>query len=180
MLHVALLLRLPLIDRHLPRFPSSVKFSSVCARFLEQFQSRLASNVCSSLSTLSWSKISDVFDGRLFAFTLEQVNRSLTSKISFDSATMTILEKCLHLLNISSNATVLPDALRQLIQLEHITFPSSLSSSDVSDNPIEHKPLTKIRNRFIDTHLQPILSSKIASALNFVAPNNSPSIRYEG
>ncbi|CAF4396193.1 unnamed protein product, partial [Rotaria sordida] len=62
-LHVALLIRLSLIDRHLPsKFPS-ITFSSIFSQLINQFQECLTSCICSYSSLLSYSKIVDIFDG---------------------------------------------------------------------------------------------------------------------
>ncbi|CAF3580025.1 unnamed protein product [Rotaria sp. Silwood1] len=91
-LHVALLIRLSLIDCHLlSKFPS-ITFNSIFSQLTNQFQEHLTSCLYLYSSLLLYSKVVDIFDGRLFAFTLYQLKQS-SSKMKFDSNTMNIVKK---------------------------------------------------------------------------------------
>ncbi|CAM4769547.1 unnamed protein product [Rotaria magnacalcarata] len=176
-LHVALLIRLSLIDRHLPiNFPS-IKFSSIFSQSMIQFQQQLAICLSSYVSALSYSKVADIFDGRLFAFTLYQLKQS-SSKIRFDSDTMNIIKQCLSLLNISMHENLFPNIVNQLIQSNHLIF--STLATDEQSVSMEKKKIAKISNSFIDTYLAPIMSKSDQWTFEFTDPDDSSLARYEG
>jgi hypothetical protein len=175
-LHVALLIRLSLVDRHLPSNFPSVQFSLRFTELITQFQQCLASCVSSYSSSLSWCKIVDIFDGRLFAFTLYQLNQS--SKIYFDSNTVDIVNQCLNFLKLSTEENVFRDIVKQLVQSKHVTFSSS--SSTEQSMVIKQQKITRISNSFIDTYLEPILSSNDKLTFEFINPEDNHSARYEG
>ncbi|CAF0901849.1 unnamed protein product [Rotaria sordida] len=176
-LHVALLIRLSLIDRHLPsKFPS-ITFSSIFSQLINQFQECLTSCLCSYSSLLSYSKIADIFDGRLFAFTIYQLKQS-SSKMRFDSNTMNIVKQCLTLLKFSIDENIFYNIVEELIQSKHIIF--ATSTSDRQLVPSEKQKIVKISNSFIDNYLKPILSTNNQWTFDFINPDESSSARYEG
>jgi len=180
-LHVALLTRLSLIDRHLPLDFPSVEFSSLFSEFIIEFQRELAWNLSSSCSMFSWEKVVDIFDGRLFAFTLNQIYRpSFSSNIRFDSMTLNIIKESLNILNIPFEENLYDNVVKQLIASEDITF----SSCPMQQPPTllrQKQNITKISNTFIDTYLQPILSSNdVQSRIQWISPDESHGIQYEG
>jgi hypothetical protein len=176
-LHVSLLIRLSLIDRHLPLIFSSVKFSTKFSELIIQFQQRLTLCLSSYSSSLSWSKVADLFDGRLFAFTLYRLNQS-SSKMCFDSETYDIVKECLTFLKLPSSEKIFPDILKELIKSNNIIFSSS--SPKKQSILIKQQKLTRISNPFVDTYLKPILSLNNELTFDFVNPDDSPSNRYEG
>ena len=171
-LHVALLIRLSLIDRHLPSNFPSIQFSSKFSELIIQFQQRLSLCLSSYSSSLSWDKIADIFDGRLFAFTLYKLNQS-SSKICFDSNTTDIVKSCLNVLKFSTNENLFHDIIQQLIQSKHVIISSS--SSKKESGLIKQQKITRISNLFIDTYLELILSR-----FEFINPEDHHSTRYEG
>jgi len=128
----------------------------------------------SSSSSSSWSKIVDIFDGRLFAFTLYQ----LSSKIYFDSNTIDIVKECLTLLKISNNEDIFLNIVEQLIQAKHIIFSPLLSAKE--SVLVKQKNIARISNPFIDNFLKPILSMNDQLTFDFVNPEASHLSRYEG
>ncbi len=176
-LHVALLIRLSLVDRHLPLNFPAIEFNPIFSELLIQFQQRLALNIFSYSSSSSWSKIVDIFDGRLFAFTLYQLNQS-SSKIFFDSTTIDIVEKCLILLKLSNQETIFRDIVKELIQSKHLIF--STSSADKEVVLVKQQKMTRISNPFIDTFLKPVLSTNNQLNFDFVNPEDNHLSRYEG
>ncbi len=174
---MALLIRLSLADRHLPSSFSSIAFSPVFSKLIVQFQQRLAFCLLSYPSTLSWTKIVDIFDGRLFAFTLYRLSQS-SSEIYFDSNTTDVVEKCLALLKLSTNEDIFRDIVQQLIQSKHIIFSSS--SPKTRPAVVKQMQITRISNSFIDTYLGSILSRNDELTLNFVSPDNTRLARYKG
>jgi hypothetical protein len=123
-LHVALLIRLSLTDRHLSLSFPLVTFSPAFSQLIVQFQQRLSRDVSSHHSSLSWSKVGDLFDGRLFAFTLHQFS---SSNIRLDSTTFEIIKQSLSILKIPSTDTLFENIIKKLIQSDDISFGSSLS-----------------------------------------------------
>ncbi|CAF1084617.1 unnamed protein product [Adineta steineri] len=177
LLHVALLIRLSLVDRHLPTDLPSVEFSPIFSQLIIQFQQNLAMSISScSSSFLSWSKIVDLFDGRLFAFTLYQLNQS--SKMNFDSNTIDIVNDCLSFLKHPTDEYIFHNIIQQLIQSKHIIFSSVLSQEKLV--VIKKQKITKISNTFIDIYLKPILSTIDGMTFDFINPNESHLARYEG
>jgi len=171
-LHVVLLIRLSLIDRHLSMNISSIILDSNFERFIVQFQKHLACfQLAEYSSNLSWSKIADLFDGRLFAFTIYQIHQP-SSKIVFDHDTLEIVNQCLTLLNLSNNEYSFQEIAKELIQ--------SKSSKIDSDTPTSRKKITKISNPFVDILLQPILTNQVEQTFEFINPTDRSSVRYEG
>ncbi|CAF5033149.1 unnamed protein product, partial [Rotaria sp. Silwood1] len=159
-LHIALLIRLSLVDRHLPtKFPS-ITFSSIFSQLINQFQEDLTSCLYLYSSLLSYSKVVDIFDGRLFAFTLYQLKQS-SSKMKFDLNTMDIVKQ-----------------LEQLIQSKHIIFSTSISDRQLVSN--EKQKIIKISNSFIDNYLKPIFSTNNQWTFDIIDPDDNSSARYEG
>lgn len=175
-LHVALLIRLSLTDRHLLSDYPSVTYSPAFSQLIGQFQQHLASNLACSLS-LSYSKIADLFDGRLFTFTLHQLHQS--SNLRLDSRTLEIIQHSLHLLKLPSYETNFHNLLNQLIQSNHVTFTSSSSESNQQQQQQNRKELIRISNPFLDRYLQPIFSSKDALPFQFVEPDDSQIISHQ-
>jgi hypothetical protein len=177
-LHVALLIRLSLIDRHLPLNFPSIEFSPRFSNLISQFQQHLAWNISSYSSNLSWSKIVDIFDGRLFAFTLYQLHQS-SAKIYFDVNTMDIVQKCLTLLKFPENKNILSYSVEQLIQSKDIIISSSTTVTD--SVVVKKQKITRISNPFIDTILKPILSKNDKLTFEFINPEEANHLsRYEG
>ncbi|CAF5034420.1 unnamed protein product, partial [Rotaria sp. Silwood1] len=176
-LHVALLIRLSLIDRHLPTNFPSITFSLVVSESIIQFQQHLAVYLSSYSPSLSYLKVVDMFDGRLFAFTINQVKQS-SSKIQFDSNTMDIIKEGLSLLEISMHENLFYNIVDQLIQLNHIVFSTS-TASDNQPVPIENMRISKISNPFIDTYLAPTLSTNHQWTFDFLDPDDRFLARYQ-
>lgn len=177
LLHVALLIRLSLTDRHLPTDWSRITFSALFSELIDQFLQELAQTVSSCLSRRSWSKVTDLFDGRLFAFTLQQLHQN-SSKTFFDAHTMHIVKDCLSAFKLSTDKSSLHDAVTQLHQLKHIEFSSLSPRRTVAMKG--RQPVTKINNVFIDSYLQPILTTTDEMLFDFVDPENMPLTRYQG
>ncbi|CAF4055452.1 unnamed protein product, partial [Rotaria sp. Silwood1] len=179
-LHVALLIRLSLCDRHLPASLPSITFSPAFSQFVGQFQHRLASFLSSSPSFLSWSKISDIFDGRLLTFTIYQISQFL-SNIRLDSKTYDIVKGSLDLLNISLTENLFKDIMNKLVQSNDIILPLSPSESQVSLNNPEQKrhKIIRISNPLIDEYLKPILTASDKSTFDLINPDYSYLVRHE-
>ena len=179
-LHVALLIHLSLSDRHLLASLPSITFSPIFSQLIIQFQHHLSSCLSSSFpSSLSCSKIADIFDGRLFAFTLYQIYQS-SSHIRLDSKTSDIVQQSLTLLNIPSTDNMFQNIVKHLIESNNIT-PSSLDKEIVSNNqsPQRHK-IISISNSFIDTYLKRILSSNFVQTIDMIEPNDKQLAKYKG
>lgn len=144
---------------------------------IEEFQTGLASTVPLPSSTFSSLKIADLFDGRLFAFTLEQLGQPSKSKVNFDSTTREIVHRSLAVLQIPSSDHLMEDVVQELIKSKDITFVSSSASADKSE-PIEEWPLMRISNPFVDAVLKPILSPSVELTLKFIDPSDQKSSRY--
>lgn len=168
-LHVALLIRLSLADRHLLLSLPSVTFSPNLSRLIAEFQQRLALNLVSSTSS-SYSKIADLFDGRLLTFTLHQLQQKST--LSLDSQTRAIIQQSLGVFGLSWNETIFHQSLNQLIQSHHIIFTPSSSSSTKHQSKSNRRQLIQISNPFLDRYLQPILSSKDSPSIAFIEPDD--------
>ncbi|CAF2850851.1 unnamed protein product [Rotaria sp. Silwood2] len=178
-LHVALLIRLSLIDRHLPSSIPSITYSSTFSQYMEQFQQRLSSNLSLNFSSLSYSKIADLFDGRLFNFTVHQIYQS--SKISLDSKTYTIVKQSLDALNIPSNENIFQDIVKELIQSNDIIFSSSLSEKQLTTIEQQNRQkIIRISNPFVDAYLKPIFSSNDTLTFDLINPNDNQVIQYKG
>ncbi|CAF1056751.1 unnamed protein product [Adineta ricciae] len=174
-LHMALLIRLSLVDRHLPEDLPSITFSSQLAQLIIEFQQQLAISVAvASSSTRSCSKIADLYDGRLFAFTLYQ----LLSNVSFHSDTMCIFSDGLLFLEFSTDQNLFHETTNKLVEAEHLTFSPSLARQSTAVT--KSQQITRISNRFIDTCLQPIISNINNTTFNFVDPQDVRLSRYEG
>jgi hypothetical protein len=180
-LHVALLIRLSLIDRHLSSSFSSVIFSPIFSQLLIEFQQQLSLNLSSRCSLLSWSKVADLFDGRLFAFTIYQIHQS-TSNLRFDSETFEIIKQCLKILQVSSNETLFQGVVKQMTLSNDIMFLSSVTAqqSVMIEQSKNHQKIAKISNRFIDAYLKPICSLKDKFTFDLIEPNDIQVTRYEG
>ncbi len=179
-LHVALLIRLSLADRHLPLNFPSVTYSPIFSQLIIQFQQQLALHLTSSSSSLSWSKIADLFDGRFFTFTLYQIQQSSTVRL--DSKTNEIIKQSLHLLNIPSSENIFQDLVNQLIQSNDLSFSSSSPKTQlpVMEQQRNRKQVIRISNPFIDAYLNPILPSKGPLPFKLVEPDDSQIIRCKG
>jgi hypothetical protein len=159
-----------------------VTFSSLFSELIIEFQRELALNLSAPCSSFSWSKVIDLFDGRLFAFTLHQIHQSSSSNIHFDSTTCNIIKRSLNILNIPFTDSLFHDMLQQIIESKDIIF----ASSPLNQPPIlveqTHKQqrITKISNRFIDRYLHPILSSEDQLRIEWINPNESQAVQYEG
>ena len=141
------------------------------------FQQNLAFCLSSCSSSLSYSKIADSFDGRLFAFAIYQLSQS-SSKIRFDSNTIDITTPCLILLKLPTNENLFHDVVKQLIQSKHIIISSVTFEKHLTID--SKQKITKISNRFLDIYLKPILSTNTSETFTFVNPEESYSIRYDG
>ncbi len=178
---MALLTRLSLIDRHLPLSFPSVTFSSLFSELIIQFQRELALNLSSPCSSFSWSKVVDLFDGRLFAFTLYQIYQS-SSNIRFDSTTISIIKQSLDILNIPFTENLFYDVLQQTIKSKDIIFasPPVEQPSTLVEKTHKQQRITKISNRFTDKYLSPILSSETQLRIEWINPNDSEAPQYTG
>ncbi|CAF3527387.1 unnamed protein product [Rotaria sordida] len=178
-LHVALLIRLSLIDRHLPSSIPSIIYSSTFSQYIIQFQQRLSSNLfASNVSSLSYSKIADLFDGRLFTFTLYQIYQS--SKISLDSKTYVIVKQSLDLLNIPSNENIFQDIVKELIHSNDIFFSSLLSTNQSTIIQQQNRQkIVRISNPFVDAYLKPIFSSNDTLTFDMIRPDDNYIIQYK-
>lgn len=152
-------------------------FSTFFSEMIIEFQRELARNVSGSLTSYSWTKISDLFDGRLFVFTLYQIHRS-SSNIRFDSTTIEIIKQSLTVLNIPFNENLFSDVLNEMMESKDIIIASSPWSSDERSN--QRQKITKISNRFIDKYLKPILSPENQSRIEWIDPNGSDAPQYSG
>ena len=178
-LHVALLIRLSLSDRHLLASLPSITFSPIFSQVIIQFQHHLSSCLSSSFPTsLSCSKIADIFDGRLFAFTLYQIYQS-SSNIRLDSKTSDIVQQSLTLLNIPFTENMFQNIVKHLIESKDVIF-SSLEEEIVSNNqrPKRHA-IIRISNPFIDTYLKPILSASKQLTFDMISPDDWDSVSQE-
>ncbi|CAF0759137.1 unnamed protein product [Adineta steineri] len=182
LLHVGLLIRLSLVDRHLPSSFTSDSFNPMFSELICQFQLRLSLSLSSNCSTLSWAKITDLFDGRLFAFTLKQINES-SSNLRFDSCTFDMVKQSLNLLNIYSNKNEFVNPFEQIILSKNIIYMSSSSSKlakQVTTSKEQHQQIAKISNPFIDTFLKPIISSKNDEfSIDFIDSNDCSRAQYQ-
>ncbi|CAF2032627.1 unnamed protein product [Rotaria magnacalcarata] len=175
-LHVALLNRLSLTDRHLPSSIPSVTYSPTLAQSIVEFQQHLASNLASHISSLSWSKIADLFDGRLFAFTLNQIYQS--PKMCLDPKTYLIVKESLDALNIASNENIFQDVIKELVQANDIIFSSSSSTQQQQQS--NKQKIIRISNPLLDAYLKPLISSNDAIKAELTTPDESQIIRSEG
>ena len=166
------------MDRHLPSSFPSIEFSSAFSELIVQFQRHLALCISSYSPSLSSAKLADLFDGRLFAFTLYQLNQS-SSKKCFDSDTMDIVNACLTLLKYSPNDDIFLNIVMQLVQSNHITFSTS-PSNELPVLIVKRHKITRISNPFVDTYLESILSPNNTFTFDFIKPKNIQSTRYEG
>jgi len=173
-LHVALLIRLSLLDRHLPSSFATITFNPILSQMITQFQQGLSSNLFSQVSLLSWSKVADLFDGRLFAFTLYQL--SSLSNIRFDSQTYEIVKEILSILKIPFNDNLFQNIINKMIQQNLIEIKSSVIVPQIETR----QNITKISNPFIDTLLQPILTSNNLSTIEWEIPIDTEATRYQG
>jgi hypothetical protein len=174
-LHVALLIRLSLTDRHLSLSFPLVTFSPAFSQLIVQFQQRLSRDVSSHHSSLSWSKVGDLFDGRLFAFTLHQFS---SSNIRLDSTTFEIIKQSLSILKVPSTDTLFEDIIKQLIQSNDISFSSSSLDEQVTKS--KRQKIIRISNPFVDTYLKPILTSNKTETFDLVEPDGSQVAQYKG
>ena len=178
LLHVALLVRLSLIDRHVPLHLPIIDFSPTLSNLLTQFQCDLASTLSSYSSNLSYTKIADLFDGRLFAFTIYRLHQT-SPKIFFDLSTLEIVDQCLNILQVPNDDYLFNNKVSELIQSKDIIISPSISTSESMNGT--KSVITKISNGFIDTYLQPILSRESNLLFEFVdPPEDKHSLRYEG
>ena len=179
LLHIALLIRLSLIDRHLPLNFPSIEFSSSLATLINQFQRGLASTLSAYSSTLSYAKIGDLFDGRLFAFTIFRLHQT-SPKIFFDCDTLEIVNQCLTILQISNDEYLFQTNVKELIQAKDIIIIHASVSTVDSVEGVKSK-ITKISNAFMETFLKPILSKNTDWSFEFVDPeDHHHSLLYEG
>jgi hypothetical protein len=176
-LHVALLIRLSLLDRHLPSSFPSVAYSPIFSQLIAQFQQRLASNLSAYSSSRSWSKIADLFDGRLFTFTLEQIHQSLN--IRLDSKTYESVQQALNLLKIPVNENIFQDIVKQLIQSNDIIFSSEKQATTIIQQQNRQK-IIRISNPFVDIYMKPILSRNDAVTFDLINPDVSQIIQHKG
>ncbi|CAF1179344.1 unnamed protein product [Adineta steineri] len=174
-LHMALLIRLSLADRHLLLSPSSIKFGPTFIQLVAKFQQQLSSNILLCSSDLSWLKVADLFDGRLFAVTLEQIHRSVSS-IHFDSDTLETVQKCLDILKIPWNENLFQNLIHRMVETGDISFSSVVCEQQRQTC----QQIAKISNDFIDTYLKPIYSLRNQGIFELVEPNNIQVPRYEG
>ena len=178
LLHVALLIRLSLIDRHVPLHLPHIEFSVPLSNLLKQFQHSLAFTLSSYSSNLSYTKIADLFDGRLFAFTIYRLHQT-SPKIFFDVFTLEIVDRCLDILQIANDDYLFNNKVNELIQSKDIIISPSMSTVDSMEGA--KLTITRVSNGFMDTFLQPILSRKSDLSFEFVDPDDEHhSSRYEG
>jgi hypothetical protein len=174
-LHVALLMRLSLLDRHLPSHFPSIIFSPKLSQMIAQFQKYLSLNMSSEVLPSSWSKVADLFDGRLFAFTLYQLS---SSNIRFDSTTYEIVGQSLSILNMSFSDDLFQNVINRMIQLNLVS--SSKETPIMIEQTATHRQIAKISNKFTDVLLQPILSSDSRPTFEWMTPNEIQATPYEG
>ncbi|CAF0862885.1 unnamed protein product [Adineta ricciae] len=154
-LHVALLIRLSLIDRHLPLSVPSIETHTSFSQSICQFQQRLALNLSARTSKCSQSKIADLFDGRLFIFTLYQIHQSATVRL--DSRTNQILQRSLEILHIPFSETLLQDTVNQLVQSNYISFCVQPINGEHTKTSVKQTVL-QISNPFVDAYLKPLFA----------------------
>lgn len=178
-LHVALLVRLSLLDRHLSNSTASLTFSPTVSQLLARFQQQLATSLSNCSLDLSWLKVADLFDGRLFLFTLEQIHRS-QSTVRLDSNTLDIVQRCLTSLNLSYTDRLFHDLLDQMVQGNEIQFSPVASVSPVVKGEQRQK-ITQISNPLTEAYLKPILNSnKDSRTFDLVSPNGRQVASYPG
>jgi hypothetical protein len=179
-LHIALLVRLSIMDRRVPSVGSSFTLSPQLNQQLAQFQQILGKHLVSyTSSTLSWSKIADLFDGRLFMFTIQWIHQS-TSTIRIDSQTNHIVQRCLSNLNLDYHETYFVDIVKQLIQSNHIVF-STMTNKQSMVNNAQRQQVIRISNPLTNVYLKSILpSSKRSTHYDMIDPNEKHCISYPG
>ena len=177
-LHVALLIRISLTDRHLTSCLPPMECSPAFTQCLRSFQQRLASNVSSCSSSLSWLKIADLFDGRLFSFTLHHIHQS-QSNIQLDSQTRTMVERSLTATKQPTGENLFRDIVNQMVQSKDIAFSTATPATPAAVS--QKRPnIVKISNPFVDTYLKPILTSKtVSSTFDLVDPNEKQLAQYK-
>ena len=155
-----------------------VTFGSLFSELLIQFQRELSLSLSSTCSSFSWARVIDLFDGRLFAFTLHQVSLG----IRFDSTTMNIIKLSLHALNIPFRENFFSDVLQQIIESKDMIFMASSSEKPSIPNKEvrQQQKITKISNSFIDEYLKPILTSDDQLRIEWIDPNISDAPQYRG
>jgi hypothetical protein len=133
----------------------------------------------------SFKNISDMFDGRLFAFTIWSLftSNNNNNKFSIDSETLKIFQSILHLINDSygtlPNVQLLTDHLTNLIESGDIQCSAEISSISLSLQN-NRRTLSKISNPFIEEYLESFLSSTTSKNIDFIEPVSSSSMQYEG
>ena len=137
-LHVAPVMRLSLIDRHLS---PSLKFSPMLTNVLRRFLQRLALTVSVPGSSLGHSRIADLFDGHLFAFTLFQINER-PPNVKFDSTTMDIVQHALAFLNMATHEDQFHDTVKQMVKSKDRREPPACTSLPTPVYPIRSSTLT--------------------------------------
>ena len=174
-LHVALLMRLSLIDRHLS---PSLKFSPMLTNVLGRFLQQLTLTVSVPGSSLGHSRIADLFDGHLFAFTVCQINER-PPNVKFDSTTMDIVQHALAFLNLPTHEDQFQDIVIQMVKSKDLIFSRSKHRREPPAST--SRTITRISNPFIDTYLKPLLSSdRPGLTLEFTEPDKIDSILYKG
>ncbi|CAF0844753.1 unnamed protein product [Didymodactylos carnosus] len=175
LLHIALLIKLSIIDRYLKPFPK-VNFSPLLTQLIQEFQQILSLNLSKMLPDLSYTKIADMFDGRLFAFTLYTI-MDKTQNFRLDTDTYNILKRSFVLYaEQTMDDNVLVDALEQMILTKNITFGDDTSLIENTTVIKRITTLTKISNPLIDTYLQPISSEIVFTDVE----NHSSMPEYKG
>ena len=66
-----------------------------------------------------------------------------------------------------------------MIESKDIIFSSS-SPTTQSAQLSEQQKITKISNKFIDRYLRPILTTEVQSRIQWINPEESQAVRYEG
>lgn len=153
-LHLALLLRLSLLDRHLPRSIPIWQFSEGFIEQCNRFQTRLAENLtASALSTFSWSKIADLFDGRLFHLTLDQLHRRQLS-FRLDPLTEELVKDCFLALNLSYEQSLFSTIINRLVESHDLRVPDQAPT--LENAPLARPQVIRISNPLIDQYLRTI------------------------
>lgn len=155
-LHVSLLVRLSITDRHLSTRPT--RFEWKFDEELENFEKILAKSIAKVSSKDKTQKIGDIFDRRLFFFTIEQIAEK-RSAFRLDSTTKSFLQRIFQI-EISDFSPLVDRLIKsQKVQVEQ-----------KSNDENHHSSLIRISNPLIDKFTGIVLNS---NQLEFVEPEEN-------
>lgn len=145
-----------------------------------KFQQTLDYCLNSETSLLCWTHVADMFDGRLFTFTLQWLYQS-SKDHCFDSETICLVKQTLNKLGINLDISDFKNSLNKMIQLKHIQFvTSSLNVSSTVVN-MQRQKVVKISNPLVDLYLKPIYSTMTDGyQFDLISPDECHATVYEG